>query len=319
MKILPAVVVIFLNCTQTFSQGLIFDQAAFDKGEQYESERSDFVPSSFSLKKYAPFTFEQQFSTCVAYSTATALSMMVAINNRETDPKQISIKAASPHWIYYRNRDDTDTECKEGLNIDKTMIDVLNTGVPNMLFVEYPDYYPFGQVQLCNYYPPDYQEDVFMASINKPDQIYRIKEADLIKLSISNGLPVVIGMNVPLSFEKSFGLSLWSPLATENKLDAYGHAMVVVGYNDDKHGGAFEILNSWGESWGDNGYIWIKYSDFKKFFLGGYALYKEQKLGADITSKSETNADFLKSDIKLSKAIKKKGKISKKWKVLIKK
>jgi hypothetical protein len=41
--------------------------------------------------------------------------------------------------------------------------------------------------------------------------------------------------------------------------------MCVVGYDDDKYGGAFEIQNSWGEGWGNKGYIWVKYSDFAKF------------------------------------------------------
>ena len=44
-----------------------------------------------------------------------------------------------------------------------------------------------------------------------------------------------------------------------------GHAMTVVGYDDTLNGGSFRIVNSWGYQWGDNGYAWIRYSDFKKF------------------------------------------------------
>lgn len=39
------------------------------------------------------------------------------------------------------------------------------------------------------------------------------------------------------------------------------HAMVVVGYDDNK--GAFKVLNSWGTSWGQGGFGWIAYSAFK--------------------------------------------------------
>ena len=40
-----------------------------------------------------------------------------------------------------------------------------------------------------------------------------------------------------------------------------GHAVTVVGYNED----GFIIRNSWGRSYGDNGYSIIPYDDFNKF------------------------------------------------------
>lgn len=36
--------------------------------------------------------------------------------------------------------------------------------------------------------------------------------------------------------------------------------MVVVGYSDSYN--AFKVVNSWGESWGDNGFVWIDYKAF---------------------------------------------------------
>ena len=38
--------------------------------------------------------------------------------------------------------------------------------------------------------------------------------------------------------------------------------MTIVGYDDYKFGGSFRVVNSWGKEFGDNGYLWIKYSDF---------------------------------------------------------
>lgn len=40
-----------------------------------------------------------------------------------------------------------------------------------------------------------------------------------------------------------------------------GHAVAIVGYNED----GFIIRNSWGRSYGDNGYSIIPYDDFNKF------------------------------------------------------
>ncbi len=308
MRVIILLFIITSCLEQTNGQGLIFNKESFESGQHYESERSDFIPESFSIKKFAPYVFQQQLSTCVAYSSATALTMMNAILKRETDVKNISLEIVSPHWIYFRNKDVTDDQCKEGLDIEKAMKDILNYGVPYMLFVEYPEYYPFGDVQLCNYYPPDFEKDAEIALVNRPDEILRISYSEDIKAVISKGLPVIIGMNVPVSFENCFGKELWTPTAVETILDGYGHAMVVVGYDDKKYGGAYEILNSWGESWGNEGYIWIKYSDFKKFFLGGYALYKERKLGSDTPSLlSKEDTKNIEMDFKLSKNKSKKS------------
>jgi C1A family cysteine protease len=44
------------------------------------------------------------------------------------------------------------------------------------------------------------------------------------------------------------------------------HAICIIGYDDNRFGGAFEIVNSWGATWGNSGYLWIKYSDFYKMY-----------------------------------------------------
>ncbi len=69
-----------------------------------------------------------------------------------------------------------------------------------------------------------------------------------------------------------------------SEYDASGgpnHAQTIVGYNDsitdngDK--GAFKIVNSWGNGWGDNGYYWITYKALYKILAMGqgdpYAYY----------------------------------------------
>jgi len=74
-------------------------------------------------------------------------------------------------------------------------------------------------------------------------------------------------MKTPSSFD--FAKDVWNP--KEDPAGAYGgHAMCVVGYDDNMHGGAFEIQNSWGLRWGNNGYIWIKYDDYAKFTRYAY-------------------------------------------------
>jgi hypothetical protein len=48
--------------------------------------------------------------------------------------------------------------------------------------------------------------------------------------------------------------------------------MCVVGYDDSQYGGAFEVQNSWGEEWGNSGYIWIPYEVFNRFAGEAYEI-----------------------------------------------
>jgi C1A family cysteine protease len=48
------------------------------------------------------------------------------------------------------------------------------------------------------------------------------------------------------------------------------HAIAIIGWNDDKRGGAWLIKNSWGTQWGDEGYFWIKYNSNLVGFLAAW-------------------------------------------------
>ena len=49
----------------------------------------------------------------------------------------------------------------------------------------------------------------------------------------------------------------------------------VIAYNDDMYGGAFQILNSYGTAWGNNGKIWIRYNDFLKYFNASISISRK--------------------------------------------
>jgi hypothetical protein len=67
------------------------------------------------------------------------------------------------------------------------------------------------------------------------------------------------------------------------------HAMMVVGYNDTIQ--AFKVLNSWGNTWGDNGYCWIGYNIFNSSL--NYACYpvedKSEKLSLVTPTSTKDN------------------------------
>jgi C1A family cysteine protease len=59
-----------------------------------------------------------------------------------------------------------------------------------------------------------------------------------------------------------------------------GHAMCVVGYDDSKE--AFKVRNSWGASWGDNGYLWIGYDTFLNEDAGVYCCKMVDSYSEDV-------------------------------------
>lgn len=64
---------------------------------------------------------------------------------------------------------------------------------------------------------------------------------------------------------------VWNPAPSEEPDKVLGgHAMCVVGYDDSREGGAFEVQNSWGRNWGNEGYTWIRYKDFARFTRYAY-------------------------------------------------
>jgi C1A family cysteine protease len=84
---------------------------------------------------------------------------------------------------------------------------------------------------------------------------------------ISQGSPVVIGMMVGGSFMREMeGQKVWIPNQEDYGMSGFGgHAMCIVGYDDNLEGGSFQIMNSWGKNWGENGFGWVRYNDFKYF------------------------------------------------------
>ena len=82
-----------------------------------------------------------------------------------------------------------------------------------------------------------------------------------VKTALSQGYPVVIGFDIYASFETqavtSTGMMPYPNINTEQYLG--GHAVAIVGYNDNLNGGRFICRNSWGTSWGDQGYFYMPY------------------------------------------------------------
>ncbi len=259
---------LFLSFTLSaqFARGLDFDDASYAAVPKRAklTRALDSVPAAASVKSFAPIPKSQgQYGTCAAWATAyCGRTIVEAVRNNWLDKKIINNNAYSPAFLF-RLLQPFDGTCRGGSVLASAMDRSKTQG--NILFTE--------AAEKC--IPAINDAQLAVAATHKVKDYLRVFDAysssdnktRAVKKSLSEKKPVIIGMICPPSFNQVNGV--WIPV--EEPLDSYGgHAMCVVGYDDTKFGGAFEVQNSWGTEWGNNGYAWIKYTDFARFVRYGF-------------------------------------------------
>lgn len=225
------------------------------------------LPASFSIKQYAPVPGDQGKSgTCVAWSSSyAARTISYCIQHLITDPAQIKALRFSPNYIYHYVKQSTDDDCSAGAKVETAMKvltekgDVLLTdGVPDCA----------SQIEKSiEKNAPNYSIKAYSALTNSFGIISK-NEILAIKKGISEKKPVIFSLKC---YKSMFGVDksgVWKIPANDSLVG--NHALCIVGYDDNKEGGSFEIMNSWGTEWGNQGFGWISYEQLKTF--GRYAL-----------------------------------------------
>lgn len=276
------------------AQGCILDTNDYNKVPLAAPlMRGDFVglPASFSMRKYAPIPKNQgSYGTCVGWTTAYATrTILLAIQNGWTDPLTITQNALSPYFVYERTKPFNDYDCQEGTTMFKALEELKTTGV-----IKYAE---FNEICNKNITISHTQK----ASENKIKEYRRLFETgtpnsakiQIIKKAVSESKPVMVGIECcRSSFLGAKGVDFWQPMPNEiNKMEtSAGHAVTVVAYDDNKYGGAFQIMNSWGTTWGNLGFIWVRYEDFANMCFEAYEMDIERKItSANIAFNTNTN------------------------------
>jgi C1A family cysteine protease len=92
------------------------------------------------------------------------------------------------------------------------------------------------------------------------------QELNQLKTCLAEGYPFVFGFTVYESFHSAkVTQSGIVPFPSKNEKAYGGHAVLAVGYDDAKK--SFLVRNSWGPSWGANGYCWMPYSYLTSQYL----------------------------------------------------
>jgi Papain family cysteine protease len=185
----------------------------------------------------------------VGLALATALEFQIA----RTTNKQQSISA---RYIYYaaRKQQGSDLKSDSGASI-KDAITVLST--EGAVAEEVWPYRP-GEFAAM---PPAAVKDAARFRITGATELTTI---DGIKGALNRNGPVVAGISL---FEGAMEPNVSQPgllgLPTKKEQIVGGHAIVIVGYDDEKR--RFKFVNSWGRTWGEEGFGYLPYEYFTKY------------------------------------------------------
>lgn len=229
------------------------------------------LPSSHDMLQYAPPVVAQEGGTCVGFAAGyCAHSTMLNKSLDITNPYIKEALAMDPYFIYSLDKsvNKVYSPCDDGMTFSQYFYAL--EGIGNMRQAYPPSTH-------CSFNWNDYsgelnEELLDYLAASYPYRIDNYGPIDLddagwlddMKFFLANDVPVVIGADIDEDFRglgsNSYGL--WT-YKGEQSQSIGGHAMCVLGYNDYKFGGAFLVRNSWGSSFGENGNLWIKYSDFR--------------------------------------------------------
>jgi hypothetical protein len=255
------------------------------------------LPAAASLKQYAPMAKSQGvYPSCSGWATAyQAMTIHYAKANNLTHKSHITAHSFCPSYVYNKIRPEI-KDCGAGKPIDEMLMlmisegakkfymPLMGCGVPvSSEFAEAAKNYRLKDAYILFDWPADipvYNNDLADA-FRRYFAARPKKDVNLIKQAVAEGYPVIIGAALPTSF---YGVNteIWMPTPAELAdpaaavMDNTGahrlHAMTIVGYDDNKNGGSFEVMNSWSEGWGNKGFFWIRYSDFQTFVISAFAM-----------------------------------------------
>jgi len=215
------------------------------------------LPASVDLRKYcSPIEDQGQLGSCTAHAGIS----MVEYFERRAFGKHID---ASRLFLYKVTRELLGFSGDDGAYLRDTMKALVLFGVPPEKYWPYNvDRFNDEPSNFCFSYAQNYQS-IDYYRLDPPKATTGVVLAN-VKTSLAGNLPAMFGFSVYSSMPSTGDGKGEIPYPANGDSLAGGHAVLAVGYDDQKkigsHKGALLIRNSWGADWGDHGYGWLPYA-----------------------------------------------------------
>lgn len=206
------------------------------------------LPKSYRIKnEYIPGILDQgNLGSCTANAASNALKFIIMKENRQVfQPSRL--------YIYWFSRFiEKTTSSDSGATLRDTMSSINNNGTCDEQI--WPYIIPKFTIK-----PPNIAINYGIA--NKKNFVYMsvAQNLDAIKNALYQNFPIVFGIDVYSSFESAkvakTGVVPMPKVNSEQLLG--GHAIMMISYDDTKK--VFGCMNSWGTSWGSNGFFTIPF------------------------------------------------------------
>jgi hypothetical protein len=260
------------NAQVSRAKGLVFNTAKYkatvklrDLDKRGGTMRE--LPIRLSLRPYCPTPQDQGAEpSCTAWAMAYgAVTIQQAIQRQVTNAMDIDKIACSKSFVFNQliEKDKNYTpSVEETFSFLKTngtcLAATFRNDVPP---TKKPDDLAITEAQ--NYRLADATE-VFDPDLAIPmaTQIRRLKRL------LADSVPVIVGMRLPYIFANLTGKKF--VYNRKDALDSSAHALCLIGYDDIDS--TFELMNSWGTTWGDKGFVRVPYKDVIALLCCAYRL-----------------------------------------------
>ena len=218
--------------------------ASYDGSRQGNPNAAATLPASVDLSAAFPPPGDQgQESSCVGWAVAYGLK---SYQERVENEWPLSTATVfSPAYVYNQINGGQD----DGSLIDDALDLVIAQGAASLATMPYVagDFLSqpssTARAEALNY---------------RASKKYRVRSIDQAKAALVQRKPIVAGLSVYPQLQQLFGSGSVYNTAVPPRLG--GHAVVIVGYDDNRFGGSFKVMNSWGRDTGDGGFFYLPYS-----------------------------------------------------------
>ncbi len=218
------------------------------------------LPGSYDLSVNPEFPAvgnQASQGSCSAWAgTYYSYGYLEAVDNGWIDASTgASDQLLSPAWTYNMVNGGRD----QGSWIDTNMMVIRDWGVATMVTMPYDD----GDA--TSWGSPDAFREAPLHRGSEVGYLYYNPSTtvDAIKALVAAGTPVAFAMDAN-EYTGGFSDGNYIISSSEYASTSLNHAQTIVGYDDslsdDSDTGAFRVVNSWGDGWGDSGYYWFTYA-----------------------------------------------------------